>query len=104
MGIFKARNFLEVFDRFKTDLDCKEYLSGLKKQLTYHCVKCNHNACQIKIDFERQCNMSGHKESATANVFFIRLNLVLRRLFSFASKCLRVLKAYQQVIGVFVTE
>ena len=28
MDIFKGQNLLEFSDRFKTDLDCKEYLSG----------------------------------------------------------------------------
>ncbi|PKG41619.1 hypothetical protein CXF67_14605 [Psychroflexus sp. MES1-P1E] len=81
MDIFKGRNLLKFFDRFKTDLDGKEYLSGLKKQHTYHCIKCNHNTCQIKIDFERQCNVSGHKESATANTLFHKVKFGIKKAF-----------------------
>jgi hypothetical protein len=62
-------------------LGCKEYLSGLKKQHTYRCIKCNHNACQIKIDFERQCNMSGHKKSATANTLFRKVKFGIKKAF-----------------------
>lgn len=81
MDIFKGRNLLEFSDRFKTDLDCREYLSGLKEQHTYHCIKCNHNACQIKIDFARQCNVCGHKESATANTLFHKVKFGVRKSF-----------------------
>ncbi|MBT8244101.1 MAG: IS1595 family transposase, partial [Winogradskyella sp.] len=35
MNIFKGQNLLEFSDRFKTDLDCKEYLSGLKDKAAY---------------------------------------------------------------------
>ncbi|MBC7655298.1 MAG: IS1595 family transposase, partial [Oligoflexus sp.] len=30
MDIFKGQNLLEFSDRFKTDEDCKEYLSTIK--------------------------------------------------------------------------
>jgi len=32
MDIFKSQNLLEFAERFKTDKDCKEYLTGLKKK------------------------------------------------------------------------
>ena len=39
MNIFKGQNLLEFTDRFKTDLDCKEYLSELKDISDYKCTK-----------------------------------------------------------------
>ena len=32
MNIFKGQNLLEFSNRFKSDLDCKEYLAGLKNR------------------------------------------------------------------------
>ena len=62
MDIFKNQNLLEFSDRFKTDLECKEYLAGLKNEIDYKCLKCKHIACQVKKDFVKQCNICGHKE------------------------------------------
>ncbi len=81
MDIFKGQNLLEFSDRFKTDLDCKEYLAGLKGKSDYKCLKCNHTACQTKPDFARQCNVCGHKESATANTLFHKVKFGLRKAF-----------------------
>jgi hypothetical protein len=81
MNIFKGQNLLEFSDWFKTDLDCKEYLAGLKNKTDYKCLKCNHSACQIKSDFARQCNVCGHKESATANTLFHKVKFGLRKAF-----------------------
>jgi transposase-like protein len=81
MDIFKGQNLLEFSDRFKTDLDCKEYLAVLKNKSDYKCLKCNHIACQTKIDFARQCNVCGHKESASANTLFHKVKFGLRKAF-----------------------
>lgn len=40
MSIFKGQNLLEFSYWFKTDLDCKEYLDGLKSTEGYKCLKC----------------------------------------------------------------
>lgn len=81
MDIFKGQNLLEFSDRFKTDLDCKAYLSNLKDQTAYQCLKCNHNAYQRKADFSRQCNICNHRESATANTLFHKVKFGLRKAF-----------------------
>jgi hypothetical protein len=81
MDIFKGQNLLEFSDRFKTDLDCKEYLAGLKNKTAYKCLKCNHTACQNTSDFARQCNICGHKESASANTLFHKVKFGLRKAF-----------------------
>lgn len=102
MNIFKGQNLLEFSDRFKTDLDCKEYLSELKDKTDYKCLKCNHNAYQRKADYSRQCNVCNHKESATANTLFHKVKFGLRKAFLFALRCQRPQKAYPQAIWVFV--
>ena len=81
MDIFKGQNLLEFSDRFKTDLDCKEYLASIKSQTNYKCLKCNHNKCQVRKDFARQCNICGHIESATANTLFHKVKFGLRKAF-----------------------
>jgi len=42
MDVFKGQNLLEFADRFKTDLDCKKYLSQIKWEKGYTCCKCEH--------------------------------------------------------------
>jgi hypothetical protein len=81
MDIFKGQNLLEFSDRFKTDLDCKQYLAGLKDNIGYKCTRCNHTSCQVKNDFARQCNICNHKESATANTLFHKVKFGVRKAF-----------------------
>lgn len=81
MDIFKGQNLLEFAEHFKTDLDCKKYLSELKDKTTYKCLKCGHTAYQRKTDFSRQCNVCNHRESATANTLFHKVKFGLRKAF-----------------------
>lgn len=81
MDIFKGQNLLEFSDWFKTDEYCKEYLAALKHKNSYNCLKCNHNACQDRKDFARQCNVCGHIESATANTLFHKVKFGVRKAF-----------------------
>lgn len=81
MDIFKGQNLLEFSDRFKTDIDCKRYLAGLKDNIGYKCTRCNHTCCQVKDDFARQCNICNHKESATANTLFHKVKFGVRKAF-----------------------
>ena len=81
MDIFKGQNLLEFSDRFKTDLDCKEYLSGIKWKGGFECVKCDHGASQVRKDFSRTCNVCGHTESATANTLFHKVKFGVRKAF-----------------------
>ena len=102
MDVFKGQNLLEFSDRFKTDTDCKEYLSFIKSQTSYKCLKCNHTRYQPVKNFGRQCNICAHTESATANTLFHKVNLVLERLFSFVLKCPLQPRALRLVTWEFV--
>ncbi len=42
MELFKGQSLLEFTERFKTDLDCEEYLASLKREGGYCCRKCGH--------------------------------------------------------------
>lgn len=81
MDVFKGQNLLEFSDRFKTDLDCKQYLASIKSKTSFKCTRCNHNACQVRKDFARQCNICHHIESATANTLFHKVKFGLRKAF-----------------------
>ena len=39
MELFKGQSLLEFTERFKTDLDCEEYLASLKREDGYCCRK-----------------------------------------------------------------
>jgi len=81
MDIFKGQNLLEFSEQFKSDLDCKEYLSFIKNQKPYECLKCKHTAYQLKPDFGRQCNICNHRESAASNTLFHKVKFGLRKAF-----------------------
>jgi len=81
MDIFKGQNLLDFAERFKTDEDCKEYLTSIKVQKGFKCTRCNHNACQKRKDFSRQCNICHHIESATANTLFHKVKFGVRKAF-----------------------
>ena len=81
MDIFKGQDLLKFAEEFKTDADCKEYLSGIKWKEGYECVKCGHNASQIRKDFSRVCNKCSHIESTTANTLFHKVKFGLRKAF-----------------------
>ena len=81
MNIFKGQNLLEFCERFKTDLDCKQYLSYLKWDKGYTCRKCTHGGCQVRKDFSRTCNICGDTESATSGTLFHKVKFGLRKAF-----------------------
>lgn len=81
MDVFKGQNLLEFSERFKDDLDCKKYLANIKDKTPYKCLKCNHDACQVKADFGRQCNVCNYRESPTANTLFHKVKFGLRKAF-----------------------
>lgn len=81
MNIFKGQDLLKFAEQFKTDDDCKEYLSKIKWEKGYDCVKCGHSASQIRADFSRTCNKCSHIESASANTLFHKVKFGLRKAF-----------------------
>lgn len=81
MDVFKGQNLLEFSDRFKTDEDCKQYLASIKAKTSFKCTRCSHNACQVRKDFARQCNICHHIESATANTLFHKVKFGVRKAF-----------------------
>ena len=81
MEIFKGQNLIEFAERFKTDEDCKKYLSEIKWAEHYVCRKCGHTKSQIRKDFSRTCNICSDTESSTANTLFHKVKFGLRKSF-----------------------
>lgn len=81
MNIFKGQNLIEFAERFKTDEDCKKYLSELKWDKGYICRKCGHTKSQIRKDFSRTCNICSATESSSANTLFHKVKFGLRKSF-----------------------
>ena len=81
MEILKGQNLLEFAECFKTDEDCKKYLSDLKWKEGFLCRKCVHTASQIRKDFSRTCNICSHTESSSANTLFHKCKFGLRKAF-----------------------
>ena len=81
MNLFKGQNLLEFAERFKSDEDCKEYLSHMKWSEGYVCLKCGHKASQTRKDFSRVCNKCSHIESVTANTLFHKVKFGIRKAF-----------------------
>ena len=81
MEIFNGQNLLEFAERFKSDTDCKEYLSHFKWGEGFTCCKCGHTGSQIRSDHSRTCNKCSHTESATANTLFHKVKFGIRKAF-----------------------
>jgi transposase-like protein len=81
MEIFEGRNLIEFSAKYKTELDCKKYLSDLKWDLGYECKKCKNTSYQERKDYSRTCNKCSHTESPGANTLFHKVKFGLRKAF-----------------------
>jgi len=81
MDIFKGQNLIEFSEHFKTDNNCKEYLSNIKWENGFECVKCSNKTSQIRKDFSRTCNKCSHTETAPSNTLFHKVKFGLRKAF-----------------------
>ena len=83
MEKFIGESILEFTDKFKTDLDCLEYLAEIKWKSGFKCVKCNHTKFTIrKKNFARDCNACHHIESPIVDTIFHRVRFGLRKAFT----------------------
>jgi len=81
MDLYKGQNLLDFTARFQTDNNCKEYLSNIKWDEGFTCLKCNHTASQIRKDYSRTCNKCSHTETATSNTLFHKVKFGVRKAF-----------------------
>lgn len=107
MDIFQGQNLLEFSESFKTDEDCKLYLSKIKWEDDYVCRKCKHTGSQIRKDFSRTCNKCSYTESVTANTLFHKVKFGLKKAFFICfemSTSTKSLSATQTGVRYGVTE
>ena len=80
--IFKGQSIIEFSDRFKSDLDCLEYMAEIKWANGYRCPKCGHDRFSVvKRNLARECNRCHHRDSPTANTIFHKLRFGMRKAF-----------------------
>lgn len=107
MNIFKGQNLLEFTERFKTDLDSKEYLGQIKWKNGYSCRKCGNRSYQVRKNFSRTCNSCSDTESPTANTIFHRVRFGVRTAFFICfemATTTRSLSATQMGVRYGITE
>lgn len=81
MEIFKGQNLIEFTERFKSDEDCKIYLSEIKWENGFVCRKCGHTKYQERKSHSRTCNLCSDTESPMANTLFHKVKFGLRKAF-----------------------
>lgn len=81
MEIFKGQNIIEFTKRFRSDQDCRKYLSEIKWSEKYVCRKCGHTKSQVRKDYSRTCNICSDTESVTANTLFHKVKFGLQKAF-----------------------
>lgn len=78
---YEGLNALEFYAEFSEAIKFKEYLAKIKWFEGYKCIKCGHNAAQVRKDYSRTCNTCSHIESATANTLFHKVKFGLHKAF-----------------------
>lgn len=82
MELFKGQSVIEFLNKFKTDLDCQEYLAHIKWKDGYVCPKCGHNKFTVrKANYGHDCNRCHHVESPTAQTVFHNIKFGLQKAF-----------------------
>jgi transposase-like protein len=80
--VTKSLSLFEFQQRFSTDEQCLEYLSLVKWQNGYACVKCGHrHYCQGHAPFSRQCTRCKYTESPTSGTLFHKVKFSLLKAF-----------------------
>lgn len=82
MDIYKGQNALEFTQSFKTEEDCKKYLSQVKWSKGFTCRKCGHQGSQIRKNYSRTCNKCSYTESPSAGTLFHRVKFGLLKAFN----------------------
>lgn len=98
MDIFKGQNLLEFSDRFKTDDDCKKYLSEIVFESGFNCRKCGCTKSQERKNYSRTCNKCSYTQSVTAHTLFHKVKFGIRKAFFICFEMSQVQKAYQPAI------
>ena len=84
---FAGVNSIMFHQRFKTDDDCLEYLSGVKWENGFSCKRCNNDKyCIGKKPFNRRCTKCRYEESPTSGTMFDKVKFSILKAFHIAFK------------------
>ncbi len=84
---FAGVNSIMFHQRFKTDDDCLEYLSGVKWENGFRCKRCNNDKyCVGKKPFNRRCTKCRYEESPTSGTMFDKVKFPILKAFHIAFK------------------
>ena len=79
---FIGENIIEFSESFKDDISCLEYLSELKWDKEYVCIKCGCTQFSVReADKAMQCHKCHYIESPTANTLFPKVKFGIRKAF-----------------------
>lgn len=84
---FMGVNSILFHQRFKTDDDCLEYISGIKWEHGFECKRCENNKyCTGKKPFNRRCTKCRYEESPTSGTMFDKVKFSILKAFHIAFK------------------
>lgn len=87
LNSFVGVNSIKFNQRFRTEEDCREYLSDIKWEVGYECKQCgNDKFCAGKKSFNRRCIKCRYDESPTAGTMFDKVKFSLLKAFHIAFK------------------
>jgi len=101
MDIFKGHSLIEFTQGFKTEEDCKKYLSELKWDKGFVCRKCGHKGSEIRKDFSRTCNKCSDTESPSGDTLFLKSKFGLLKAFYI---CFEIATTTKSLSDLQVTE
>ncbi len=79
---FESQEIIKLFETFKDDASCHQYLAEKKWSNGYICKKCGHNKSSIVRDnLSRECTKCHHIESPTAGTLFHKVKFGLHKAF-----------------------
>lgn len=84
---FAGVNSIMFHQRFKTEDDCLEYLSGVKWGDGFNCKRCNNDKhCVGKKPFNRRCTKCRYEESPTSGTMFDKVKFSILKAFHITFK------------------
>jgi hypothetical protein len=84
---FIGVNSILFHQRFKTDDDCLEYISGIKWEYGFKCKRCENNKyCTGKKPLNRRCTKCRYEESPTSGTMFDKVKFSILKAFHIAFK------------------
>jgi len=75
-------NFEEFSAKYPDQESCNKFLSDLKWQNGYHCIRCNHDSYSAgRVPYSRRCTKCGYEESAMHNTIFENNRIPINKAF-----------------------